>query len=175
MSYLNALGHLEHSALRYELLLVRRETDDGPRVEVEHARQGETGLREVGDRADVVVDGRYFVFRFRFSRRLIGLLLSIGRWLRALFLAARLAPRHGSVIAEGVLEALAGHRTVVVGPPNGLAAHWIWSHAKALLRSRADYQQAQQSRDHAISIADRGIDHVSVTIVSTNCSVDAHA
>src|SRR2546430_3708435 len=125
MSYLNGIGHLEHSALRYELLLVRREAHDGPRVEVEHARQRETGLRKVGDRADVVVDGGHFVFRFRFSRWLTGLLLSIGRWLRVLFLAARLAPRHRPVIAERVLEALAGHRTVVVGPPNGLAAHRI--------------------------------------------------
>src|SRR6266550_694954 len=150
MSYLNALGHLEHSALRYELLLVRREAHDGPRVEVEHARQRETGLRKVGDRAHVVVDARHFVFRFRFSRWLTGLLLSIGRWLRALFLATGLAPRHGSVIAEGVLEALAGHRTVVVGPSNALAAHWIWSHASPPWISRR-YQQAQQSRDHAFS------------------------
>src|SRR2546423_4085352 len=129
MSYLNALGHLEHSALRYELLLVRREADDGSRVEVEHARQRETGLRKVGDRADVVVDGRHFVFRFRFSRGLTGLLLSIRRRLRVLLLATRLAPRHRSVIAEGVLEALAGHRTIVVGPPNCPAAHRIRSHA----------------------------------------------
>src|SRR6266576_275570 len=125
MSDLNALGHLEHSALRYELLLVRGEAHDGPRVEVEHARQRETGLRKVGDGADVVVDCGHFVFRFRFCRWLTGPLLSIGRWLRAFFLAARLAPGHRSVIAEGVLEALAGHRTVVVRPPNGLAAHRI--------------------------------------------------
>src|SRR6267142_2197143 len=128
MSYLNALRNLEHSALRYQLLLVRGEAHDGPGREVEHARQRETGLRQVGDGADVVVDRCDLVLRFRRGRRFPALLLAVGGWLRASLLAAGLAPAHRSVIAERVLEALASHRSVVVRPSDRLALHRVGSH-----------------------------------------------
>src|SRR5439155_13481079 len=118
----------------YELLLVRREAHDGPGHEVEHARQRVTGLGQIGDGADVIVDGGHQVLRLRFGRRLPGRLLSIGGWLRASVIPAGLAPGHIAVVAEGVLEALPCHRAVVVSPANGLAAKRIRSHER-LLRS----------------------------------------
>src|SRR5438093_1518750 len=80
----------------------------------------------------VVVDRRHLVLRLRFGPRLPGLLLllAVGRRLRVLLLAAGFAPRDRPVGAESVLEGLASHRSVLVGPPDRLAAYAIGFHER---------------------------------------------
>src|SRR5438034_4239853 len=131
MSQLNALGDLEHSALRHKLLLVRGEADDGARVEVQDARQRVAGLRQVRDGPDISSHRSDFVFDLGLASWLARgrLGLAVRRRFRGLLIRRRLAPAHQAVLAEAVLEALARHRAVLVGPADGLPAYRVGSHS----------------------------------------------
>src|SRR5439155_3430394 len=119
----NARGRLDGAALDDELLFVRCDAHYLAGLQVDHRRQRVPGAGEVRHRVDVVVHASDFVLGARLGRRAVPRLASLVR-----LLTADLAPSDGAVVAEAMLELLARHRTVLVGPAKGLAADRIGAH-----------------------------------------------